>query len=83
MKKQIINEGYLTHALTDRDGKIYGVIKDCWISDWFIKTNSYYWSDVFVLGNSYHIIRTGTFLLNPTNEKLCQLHEQSKINLND
>lgn len=35
IKKQIIeNEGYLTHAITDGDGNIYGISESYYISDW-------------------------------------------------
>ena len=34
MEKQVINRGYLTHALTDGESKIYGIVKNHYISDW-------------------------------------------------
>ena len=82
MKKEIIEGGYLTHALTNGDSKIYGVVKDHSISDWSHE-GALYWSEVYVYGNSCHIIRRGTLLVGKTNEELSELHEQSKANLND
>lgn len=80
--KEIINKGYLTHALTDGDHKIYGMVKDCSIYDWSHEAKFYYWSEVYVEpGCMAVIIRKGTLLVNPTNEELIKLHEQSKENL--
>lgn len=81
MEKQVINRGYLTYALTDGESKIYGTIKDHTISDWSHEPKNLYWSEVFVDGNMYQIHRRGTLLLNKTNERLSELHEQSKVNL--
>lgn len=82
MKKQIINRGYLTYALTDGESKIFGTIKDCQINGWSHEAKNFYWSEVFVDGNMYQIHRRGTLLINKTNEQLSELHEQSKVNLN-
>jgi len=82
MEKQIINRGYLTYALTDGESRIYGIIKDCYISDWSIEPAHLYWSEVFVDGNMYQIHRRGQLLVGKTDEELSTLHEQSKINLN-
>lgn len=81
MEKQIINRGYLTYALTNGE-KIYGIIRHYHISDWS-KHGPLYWSEVFVYGNCYSIVRKGMLLVGKTNEELSQLHEQSKVNLND
>lgn len=83
MEKQIINRGYLTYALTDGESKIFGTTKDCTISEWSHEAKRFYWSEVFVDGNMYQIHRRGTLLVGKTNEELSQLHEQSKVNLND
>jgi hypothetical protein len=83
MEKQVINRGYLTYALTDGDKKIFGTIKDCYINDWSYEAKHYYWSEVFVDGNMYQIIRRGRLLVNADNKKLSELHEQSKVNLHD
>ena len=83
MEKQIINRGYLTYALTDGESKIYGVIKDCFINDWSHEAKHLYWSEVFVDGNMFQIHRRGTLLVNKADEQLSELHEQSKVNLND
>lgn len=83
MKKQIINRGYLTYALTDGENKIFGIVKHCHINDWSHESKSFYWSEVFVDGNQYQIHKRGMLLVGKTNEELRELHEQSKINLND
>lgn len=83
MEKQVINRGYLTYALTDGEKKIFGTVKDCKISDWSHEAKHFYWSEVFVDGSSYHIIRRGMLLVAADNSRLSELHEQSKVNLND
>ena len=82
MEKQIISGGYLTHALTDGDTTIFGLLKDYKVGDWSkIGCSTFYWSDVFVYDNQYTIIRKGNWLVHPTNEELDQMLEQSKVNL--
>lgn len=83
MEKEIINRGYLTHALTNGENVIYGTVKDQTISDWSHEGKHFYWSEVFVDGNMYQIHKRGRLLVGKTNEELSQLHEQSKVNLND
>jgi hypothetical protein len=83
MEKQVINRGYLTYALTDGDTKIYGIVKDHYINDWSHEGKPLYWSEVFVDGNMYQIHRRGTLLVDTDNKQLSELHEQSKVNLND
>lgn len=80
MKIQIINRGYLTYALTDEHGNIYGTNVDHFINVW--DNINYYWSEVFVDCGTYQIHRKGILLTNPSNERLKELHKQSKINLN-
>ena len=85
MKKEIIKRGYLTHALTNHKGEIYGINKNHYIN-WecndIERNNAFYWSDVFVDGFSVTIIRLGTTLVNPSAEELQKYFEQSKVNLN-
>lgn len=77
-----LNRGYVTHALTDGDHKIFGLVKDCFINDWSREASHYYWSEVYVEpGYMATIIRKGQLLVEPANEKLSKLHEKSKINL--
>ena len=90
LKKEILeNYGYVTHALTNGEGRIYGIIKNCYISDLFWQEKidageSFYWSDVYVSGPVFVIIRKGMVLVNnKTPKKLNELFEQSKVNLND
>jgi len=90
-KKQILeNYGYATHALTDGDGKIYGLNKECFISKFgwkeeIDKGKSFYWSDVYVTGPITVLIRKGMALVgeSKTPERLNEYFEQSKVNLND
>lgn len=81
MKKQIIERGYLTYALTNGE-KIFGIIKDHYVSDWSVYY-PLYWSEVFVDGNLYHIHRQGMLLVGKTNEEISEMLEQSKVNLNE
>ncbi len=82
MKKQVIDRGYLTYALTDGESKIFGIIKDCYINEWSHEAKHFYWSEVFVDGHQYQIHKRGKLLVGKTNEQLSKLHEQSKVNLN-
>lgn len=82
MEKQIIDNGYATYALTNDKGQIYGIEKTLKIGNWS-REGSLYWSEVYVSGNLYVIIRRGMLLLGKTNEELSQYLEQSKINLHD
>lgn len=81
--KEILDRGYVTHALTDGDHKIFGLIKDCSIYEWSHEAKVFYWSEVYVEPRIAMIVRKGTLLVNPTNEELIKLHEQSKENLSD
>lgn len=90
MEKEILNKGYLTNALTDGNGKIYGnnVGEDI---NWplykdvsHMKDKSFYWSEVFVHENtSTTIVRKGMLLANPSGNDLQNYFDQSKVNLND
>lgn len=83
MEKTILERGYITNALTDANGTIYGLNKEQYINDWYATPQTYYWSEVYC-EPSYMatIIRKGALLINKTNDELKELHEQSKINLN-
>lgn len=77
-----LNRGYITNALTDGEKKIFGMIKDNYIFYWSNESKFYYWSEVYVEPNHIAcVIRKGMHLVNPTDAELCELHEQSKINL--
>ena len=85
MRKEILKRGYVTHALTDSNGTIYGITNDQITWELYIKefNYSYYWSEVYCeAGCLYTIIRKGTLLVNVTADELKKYHEQSKINLN-
>lgn len=82
MEKEILTRGYVTYALTNEKGKIFGLTKDCYINDWSYEGNSFFKSEVYV--EPHHmttIIRQGMMLVDATNEELTALHEQSKVNL--
>lgn len=83
-EKQIIeNCGYLTHALTNEKGKVFGLISPCVINSWEKEGERFYWSDVFFTGWQCVIIRKGKLLVGITDKELSELHEQSKVNLSD
>lgn len=83
MKKEILERGYVTHALTNSKDKIYGRSVDEYINDWSCEGAPFYWSEVYCEGGGYFtkIIRKGQLLINQTNEELSQKLEQSKVNL--
>ena len=81
MKRQIINEGVLTKALTDEKGTIYGITLNGENSFATIGKHQYYWSDVLVY-SGIQIVRLGQHLVNPTEEQINNYVLQSKINLN-
>ena len=84
MKREIIDRGYLTHALTNHKGKIYGLVENHYIN-WkyndIERQNTFYWSEVFVDGATTLLVRQGQLLKNPTPEELENYFEQSKTNL--
>lgn len=85
MRKEILNRGIITHALTDEKNKIYGMIQNHTINfeNELIIAHQYYWSEVYCEpGYSVLIVRKGQKLINPTTEELQKYFEQSKINLN-
>lgn len=84
LEKEILNRGYVTHMLTNEDGKIYGMEKDHYIN-WELneveKRHKFYWSECYVEANCMAcIIRKGELLVEPTAEQLEHYHEQSKVN---
>lgn len=86
MEKTILNRGYVTNALTNENGEIYGLIKEHYINfaaNSIEMKHKFYWSEVYCeVGVRAMIIRKGVLLVNPTPEELSNYHEQSKINLN-
>lgn len=81
MTKEILDRGYITHALTDRDGKILGM------ADSTSSLNPemgapFYWSEVYCeAGYMATVIRKGMLLVNPTREELDRYLCQSIVNL--
>lgn len=80
MKQQIISKGFLTYALTNTSGRIYGY-EDEAISDWSSE-QSLYWSEVYVDSNMPLIVRRGTCVTGEDSEVLARMYRQSRINLN-
>ena len=81
MTKEILDRGYITHALTNRNGMIIGMADS---------TSSYnpemdapfYWSEVYCeAGYMATVIRKGMLLVNPTREELDRYLCQSIVNL--
>lgn len=88
--QQIVERNeYITYALTDGDGEIFGLIDDYYVNNWYCGyTKLFFWSEVLVIppsdqtcGPIVHIIRRGSNLAGATNEELSALHRQSKINI--
>lgn len=80
--EKIDNGGYLTHALTDGESTIYGLVKNCKIFAWRYESKHLYWSEVYVEPNDVAtIIRKGELIHNMSDGHLQYLHEVSKINL--
>ena len=86
MEKEILDRGYITHALTDQNGEIYGLNQNLcinFVNNEILMANRFYWSEVYCEKNFLAIIiRKGTLLVNPTGEELQRYFEQSKVNLN-
>lgn len=81
MEKEIIEGGYLTHALTDAKRRIYGVEKNYYIADHNMVSDHWYWSEVYRYGNMTMIVRRGPLLVDITQQEFEEKLEQSKINL--
>ncbi len=86
MEKEILKRGYITHALTNENDEIYGMIAEHsinWELNEIEKAHSFYWSEVYCEpGYMAKIIRKGTSLIDATPEELDKYFEQSKVNLN-
>lgn len=80
-QKEVVPGGYLTHALTDESGKIWGINPDEVVTLGSAKI--WYWSIVLKFGNLYQIIIKGEWLSSINDEQLQELHRQSQVNLND
>lgn len=84
MEKEILTRGYVTHALTNELGEVYGTIDSHYInfgSNKIEREHTFYWSEVYSEPSLTIIIRKGQLLINPTAEQLQLLFEESKINL--
>ena len=82
MRKQILERGYVTLALTDIKGNIYNTESNP--PDYNNLKIPYYLSEVYCESSFMTIIiRKGILLVNPTKEKLQELYKQSIINCNN
>lgn len=79
MEKQVINRGYLTYSLTDGEHYIYGLY-NCLRYEWEAQ-GDVYWSDVFVDGDAFAVVRRGEKVTGKTKEELDTMVRQSIINL--
>lgn len=81
-EKQILKRGYITNALTNEKGRVFGMILDCYINDFSDEGKAFYWSEVYCEPDYMcQIVRKGTLLCNATNDELQKYHKHSKINL--
>ena len=81
MSKQILDRGYITHALTNKDGRILGMA-DSTSSYNIEQDDPFYWSEVYCeAGYMACVIRKGMLLVNPTVEELDRYLCQSIVNL--
>ena len=85
MKREILDRGYITHALTDKNERILGAAKKYYeTGEYSEKDAPFYWSEVYCEpGYMYKIIRKGTLLANLSKVDLERYYLQSMINLND
>ena len=84
MKREVLDRGYVTNALTNGQGKIYGLyrVDINWRVNTVERANKFYWSEVYVeAGYMATIIRKGKLLVGPTAEELETYSRQSEINL--
>ena len=79
---EILKRGYVTHALTNAEGTIFGMVADCVINTWRGEKPPFYWSEVYVEPRRMAtILRKGELLKNPTDDDLSEYHRVSKFNL--
>lgn len=80
IKEVINNRGYITHMLTNEQGRIFGV-ESRTINKWDAEGKVFFWSEVYVEPHYIAvIIRRGTLLCNVSDSILSEYHEQAKIN---
>lgn len=83
MKKEILDRGYITHALTDKNGRVKGISKEGESSSYNMELDKpFYWSEVYCEPcYMVTVIRKGMLLANPTEEELDRYLLQSMVNL--
>ena len=81
MSKEILDRGYITHALTNNKGRILGFSDSS--SNYNIELDApFYWSEVYCEpGYMASVIRNGILLVHPTKEELDRYLLQSIVNL--
>lgn len=83
MKREILDRGYVTHALTSNNGRVLGFGRKYYEKDYSEKDAPFYWSEVYCESNMCRIIRKGMLLVNPSDDELERYYIQSMVNLND
>ena len=84
MKREILDRGYVTHALTCKDSRVLGIGRKYYEKDYSEKDAPFYWSEVYCETNGMCIIiRKGMLLANPSDDELERYYIQSMVNLND
>lgn len=81
----IKNKGFVTNALTNENGDIYGMLSNQsinWAANKVEMAHTFYWSEVYTEpGCIATIIRRGRLLVSPSPAELDKFFWQSKINL--
>lgn len=84
MKREILDRGYITHALTDKNGRILGFGKKYYERDYSEKNAPFYWSEVYCEPDYMcTIIRQGMLLINKSDEEMTKYYLQSLVNVNE
>ena len=77
IKEVINNRGYITHMLTNEQGRIFGV-ESRTINKWDAEGKFFYWSEVYVEPNYIAVIlRSGAILCDVSDSRLTEYLEQS------
>lgn len=83
MSKEILDRGHITHALTDKNGRVLGMGRKLYEKDYSDIDAPFYWSEVYCEpGYMVKVIRKGALLVHPTKEELDRYFLQSIVNLN-
>ena len=85
-EKKILDRGYVTEALTNECGEIYGMNTTQlinWENNEVEKAHRFYWSEVYCEPDYMAIIiRKGRLICDASPKEMFNYVEQSKVNLN-